>query len=265
MRTLLATVARWGAIAAIAFGLVFAGSAVMNTFAQESTQTPSTADQPATAPNANPNANPGFGPGRGGPGGQFGPGRGGPGGQRGPRDGKPMLKKELIEHTAELTNLDEQAVVSQLRDGATLTEIATANGSTEQAVIDAAIASVDEKLTQAVADERITEEQKATMLEHAKTEAPTLMNEAGMPNAGGPGPRGHDGRRMLVEATAEVTGLTTDEVIAEVQGGKSLAQVAEAHGKTADDIIENLRTKGQDRLDDMLEHAREAINTVPGN
>jgi hypothetical protein len=51
---------------------------------------------------------------------------------------------------------------------------------------------------------------------------------------GGPG---GGGAEALVSATASVTGLTTQEVITQVQAGKSLAQIAQDKGKTADDVI----------------------------
>ena len=43
--------------------------------------------------------------------------------------------------------------------------------------------------------------------------------------------------QSLVDVTAQVTGLTTEQVVAELQTGKTFAQVAQAHGKTADDLI----------------------------
>ncbi len=62
---------------------------------------------------------------------------------------------------------------------------------------------------------------------------------------------GHDGASALVSATASVTGLTTQEVMTELQGGKSLAQIAEGKGKTADDVIKAARAQ----LDDQLKQA----------
>ncbi len=41
----------------------------------------------------------------------------------------------------------------------------------------------------------------------------------------------------LVDITAQVTGLSTADVVAELQAGKTFAQVAQAHGKTATDVV----------------------------
>src|SRR5436853_4803974 len=53
---------------------------------------------------------------------------------------------------------------------------------------------------------------------------------------------------LLVRATADATGLEPKDVVQEVSGGKSLAQVAQEHGKSGDDIVKAARTKLEDQL-----------------
>jgi hypothetical protein len=48
-------------------------------------------------------------------------------------------------------------------------------------------------------------------------------------------------------------------VLAALRQGQSLAQYAQAHGKTADDILAKLREQGQQRLDKGLDLAKELI------
>lgn len=57
------------------------------------------------------------------------------------------------------------------------------------------------------------------------------------PMAGGYGFRFGANGGTLVDATAKVTGLSVTEVAAELQSGKTFAQVAEAHDKTATDVV----------------------------
>ncbi|KPL81180.1 hypothetical protein [Herpetosiphon geysericola] len=239
------TIGKWLAIVAIAFSLVFVGGRLTNTSAQTPTTPDSTTTQPATPDSTS--VGPGFGLGK----------RGGRGGGMGQRGGM-GIHHQLVEQTAALTKLTTADVHTKLVEGASLTEIATANGSSEQAVIDAAVAQLETKLNESVSSGKITEAQKTERLSNAKTEAPTLMNQKGVVGAKGPG-RGGRGQHLLVQATAEVTGLTVEQVKAEVQAGKTLEQVAQANGKTVDDIIANLRTKGEERLNTELERAREAL------
>ncbi|HEU5099696.1 MAG TPA: hypothetical protein VFU22_11785, partial [Roseiflexaceae bacterium] len=49
------------------------------------------------------------------------------------------------------------------------------------------------------------------------------------------------------------------DVLAALQHGRSLADYAEAHGKTADDILAKLRELGQQRLDKTLEVAEQLV------
>lgn len=56
------------------------------------------------------------------------------------------------------------------------------------------------------------------------------------------------GSRGLIAATASVTGLTEQAVQTELQSGKTLTQIAEANGKTADAVIAAARTALQTQL-----------------
>jgi len=57
-----------------------------------------------------------------------------------------------------------------------------------------------------------------------------------------------------------VTGLQPAEVRAELRAGKSLAQIAQEHGKSGDDVLAKLREQGQQRLDQALDRAKDLIN-----
>ena len=60
---------------------------------------------------------------------------------------------------------------------------------------------------------------------------------------GGPGGRGGPDGEPLISAAASVTGLTAQEVITQLQAGQSLAQIAQANGKTANDVIQAARAQ----------------------
>jgi hypothetical protein len=90
--------------------------------------------------------------------------------------------------------------------------------------VDAAVAAG--KLTPAMAAEIKTRIAGAT-LEH-----PFAGPGDRGPGGRGPGGEEHRGLRGLAEAAAGYIGITVDQLSTELQGGKSLAQVAQAHGKT---------------------------------
>ena len=56
----------------------------------------------------------------------------------------------------------------------------------------------------------------------------------------------------LLSATASVTGLTISQVLGELTAGKSLTQVAQDHGKTANDVVQAARALYQGSLNQAV-------------
>lgn len=80
--------------------------------------------------------------------------------------------------------------------------------------------------------------------------------EAAPSQHGGPGGRGGRGVSGLIQATATVTGLSLEQVRTELQGGKSLAQIAQDNGHTADEVIASARSAYQARLAQAVSEGR---------
>ncbi len=98
------------------------------------------------------------------------PGGGGGWGPGGPHHpGHPGFMGRGLEAAAETIGIEVDAVREALRDGQSLAEIATANGSSAQAVIDALVAEanahIDEKVAEGDMDAATAEEAKARVAE----------------------------------------------------------------------------------------------------
>jgi polyhydroxyalkanoate synthesis regulator phasin len=85
--------------------------------------------------------------------------KGRPGGHGG--HGRPggMGRGERLENVAEVIGIDADALRTGLRDGQTIAQIAEANGSSGQAVIDSLVASATERMSEAVANGKLTQEE----------------------------------------------------------------------------------------------------------
>jgi hypothetical protein len=96
-----------------------------------------------------------------------------------------------LDAAAEFLGMDVEDLASQLRDGATLAEIA---GDQTDALIAAMVADVEEHLAQAVDDGTLTQEQADEKLAEAEEHITTFVNE-GPPQRpeGAPGPGGRRG------------------------------------------------------------------------
>ena len=65
---------------------------------------------------------------------------------------------------------------------------------------------------------------------------------------------GHPGPKL--DAAATYLGLTRVELRSELDGGKTLAQIAVAHGKTADGIVQALLDQAKERIDAAVRAGR---------
>jgi len=163
--------------------------------------------------------------------------------------------------TAEVSGIKPREVLAGLRDGKSLAQIAQEHGKTDKDVISTARAKLDEQLKQAISTGRQAQARADTVLAQFDQAAPQIVNDQ---NLGQLAPRAVVKKAPvaagLIKATAEVTGLQPKDVLAELRAGKSLAQIAQAHGKTGDDILAKLRELGQQRLDKALDRAKKLID-----
>ncbi len=114
--------------------------------------------------------------------GEFGEGRG-PGGHR---VGPGMFARGVAsEALTDLLGIDAQELRTQLRDGATLAEIAQAQGVEVQAVVDELVAELDERLTNAVENGRIDQAEADQKLADAEAKITDMVNN-GRPERGAP-------------------------------------------------------------------------------
>jgi hypothetical protein len=106
----------------------------------------------------------------------------------------------------------------------------------------ARLTSIKSALKGLVSDGTITQAQ-------ADKVASTLA-ESGLGGPGGPGGPGGHGRGGWVspEATAKVIGITADQLRTEQRAGKTLAQIAEAHGVAKADLIKGLVAAAKTQL-----------------
>ncbi|GAB4117380.1 MAG: hypothetical protein OHK0050_23830 [Roseiflexaceae bacterium] len=173
--------------------------------------------------------------------------------EHGPHGGLPGTAGALVKATADATGLTNIQVLAELQNGKSLTQIAESRSKTASAIISAARTSIKTRLDKAVTDGKMTQAQADAALAKFDSEAPTIMADTTLGTQ-----IGQQGREKatkvvavgaLIKETAEVTGLTNIQVMAELQNGKSLAQIAESKSKTASEIIANVRADLKTRLD----------------
>jgi ribosomal protein S20 len=101
---------------------------------------------------------------------------------KGMRHGFGGIGQNVLATVAGVLGTDEETLKTQLRDGATIAEIA---GDKTQAVIDALVAEASAKIDQAVADGKLTQERADEMKANLADRITRMVNEGGRPFGGG--------------------------------------------------------------------------------
>jgi hypothetical protein len=155
----------------------------------------------------------------------------------------------LLKAAAEYIGVSRAELVKQARSGQTLAQITVSRGKTVdglKAAIGAALkarldASVSAgKLTRAQADARLARgERLIDRIVNGRLAAPKRMSKA-----------------VLLNLAARYIGVTREALAAELRAGKSLAQVAVPHGKTAAGLKTALLQPFKARLDKAVAAGR---------
>jgi 3-methyladenine DNA glycosylase AlkD len=153
--------------------------------------------------------------------------------------------------------------VDQLRTelaGKSLAQVAQAHNKSAGDVATAMKNAAHTRIDQAVTAGRLTAAQAATEKQQSDQRIDQLVNQV-VPQGGPGGPGGFDrrggpggfGGELNTAATA--IGISVDQLRTEL-AGKSLAQVAQAHGKTANDVATALKNAAHQRIDQAVTAGR---------
>lgn len=128
--------------------------------------------------------------------------------------------------------------------GAVVTDAAGQLGIEPSKLSDALKKALEDQIDAAVKAGQLTQAQGDEMKSRIESGDYPLFNLGG-PH-GGPG---HFGHGDDLNAAATYLGLTVAQVQTELQGGKTLAQIATAHGKTVDGLVQALYDAEKTELD----------------
>jgi hypothetical protein len=146
---------------------------------------------------------------------------------------------------AEYLGLTAAELRARLDDGKSLADVARAEGKSISGLEDAIVADAKKLLAAAVADGRLTSPQASAGLEHLESRVDEMVNAAGVPF----GPRGPGPGPLDLGAVSAYLGLTTAELRAQLEAGKSLADVARAEGKSVSGLEDAIVAAAKKRLD----------------
>jgi polyhydroxyalkanoate synthesis regulator phasin len=134
--------------------------------------------------------------------------------------------------------------------GKSLAQVAQAHGKTAADVATALKNAAHQRIDAAVTAGKLTADQATQRKTQIDQRIDQQVNQV-MPQGGPGGPggfRGRGGFGLELNAAATAVGITPEQLRAELPG-KSLAQVAQAHGKTAAEVATALKNAAHQRID----------------
>jgi lambda repressor-like predicted transcriptional regulator len=160
---------------------------------------------------------------------------------------KPHAPGLLLRAAAQYLQLDRATLAKDLRSGQTLAQLANARGKSVNGLEAAMVAAVRTKLDAAVSAGRLTSTREQQVLARVQEVVNRLVNAKLAPR-----PRA---KARLLGVAAAYIGVKPKALVAELKG-KSLAQVATAHGKTAAGLKTALLQPFKARLDKAVAAGR---------
>ncbi len=151
------------------------------------------------------------------------------------------LAAALIRSTSELTGLTGQQVLDELRAGKSLAQIAAANGSSGDAVVQAVVARIKERLDRLVAAGRLTQAQADERLATVTTRATELVNDTTLGQKIDTRATNRQDRAVtaaLVQAASDATGLSASDILTRLRDGESLEQIVRSAGANPTAVID---------------------------
>ncbi len=144
---------------------------------------------------------------------------------------------------------------AQVAEGLTIAEIADANGVNADTVSAALTDEMQSHIADHVTAGDLTQEQADARLATVDERVDDLLNGT-LPLGGHRGELGRDGDRMrgfggrlgMSSTLPDLLGIDAAELRTQLQGGSTIAEIAEASGVSVDDVISGMVTEASDRL-----------------
>lgn len=162
--------------------------------------------------------------------------------------GVPFLKA-----TATYLGLKPVNLVTDLKNGQTLAQIAQAQGKSTSDLTTFLTNEVKTGLDKAVANNKLTSQQESTRLAKASARIAKLVN-IDFPQLRAQRAEQQDVRqiRSRLPIIAKTLGMKPKDVLSELEAGKTVSQIAQEHGKTVTDVETPITTAFQSRLNTLF-------------
>lgn len=155
----------------------------------------------------------------------------------------------MLEAAAEFLDMKTEDVLAALADGTVLADLTT----DDEGLVAAIVASAEADIDQAVEDGRIDEERAAEMKAGLGDRVETFVTTT---HERPDGPMSDRHVRGFINEAAEVIGIDVADLVAGLQEGKSIADVAEENGMSEGSLVAHLTNEARERIEVAVNRTR---------
>lgn len=165
-----------------------------------------------------------------------------------------------LDAAASYLGVTEEQLRTEIASGKSLAEVAKAKGKAVDGLVDALVADAKTKIAAAVTAGRLSQGEADRVTASLEEHVTELVNSNIAPRVG-PGRGfgfgfGHERLFGGLDAAASYLGITEAQLRKELMSGKTLADVAEAKGKSVDGLVDALTADAKKRLEDAVAAGR---------
>jgi hypothetical protein len=158
---------------------------------------------------------------------------------------------------AEFLGLTPEELREQISGGATLAEVAESLGVNPQSLVDYMVDEATAKVQEQVANGRIDQERADQLIANLSQRINTFVFEGPQERPdGGEYRRPHRGPRQVIGTAAEVIGIEPADLVAALQDGQTIADVAAANGSSGDAVVAAIVANADEKLQEAVDNGR---------
>ncbi len=158
-----------------------------------------------------------------------------------------------IQTAASTIGVQPADLLTQIRGGKTVAQVATEHGVDPAGVVSAIVVAGTRRIDQAAARGTID----ASKADQAKQKLPDFanrfLNEPKPTNGNG---RGYGLRKEALQAAAKEIGVSADDLKQALKDGKTVAQVAKDHDKSVDDVVDAIMKEAKSDIDQAVKDGK---------
>jgi len=159
-----------------------------------------------------------------------------------------------LQTAATTIGVSPEDLATQLRSGKTVAAVAGEHNVDSASVANAVVTALNQRIDQAVAEGKIDADRAVKAKEKVPDLADRFVNETKSTRSG-------EGRRHRVlgdalTAAAKEIGVSEDDLKQALEDGKSIAQVAKEHDKSADDVVDAIVKKARGAIDQAVKDGK---------